>query len=167
MTTYKKNDIIINPKTNRPIRVGNRTWLNLVKEGLIEGKYADPNELYETKDLPNEQIETKIKEINKNLPITQQAVRGRGKYKDKIVRRKKQPTTHQMAKLATKSAIKVVSNNLENLTEIDDLEEQLERLIMSEILQPNRAQIKVVEDQYETKEEGNELDEYEEYEFDE
>ena len=30
----RKNDIIINPKTNRPIKVGGRAWKNLVNEGV-------------------------------------------------------------------------------------------------------------------------------------
>ena len=42
-----KGDIIINPKTQRPIRVGSRTWLNLVKQGIVEGRYKDPRELDE------------------------------------------------------------------------------------------------------------------------
>ena len=35
----EKGQLIINPKTNRPIKVGSRVWLGLVKEKLVEGTY--------------------------------------------------------------------------------------------------------------------------------
>ena len=42
----KKGTIIINPKTQRPVKVGSRTWLKLVRDGLVEGQYSDPKEIY-------------------------------------------------------------------------------------------------------------------------
>jgi hypothetical protein len=56
----KKGTIIINPKTQRPVRVGSRTWLKLVKEGLIQGHYSDPNEIYDVKEGDNEEELIKI-----------------------------------------------------------------------------------------------------------
>ena len=91
------NQIIINPKTQRPIRIGGRTWLKLVKDGLIEGTYSDPNEIC---DIVEENLEEKIEEINRDLPNNVQAVRGRGKYAGKIVKRNKARTAPRTAKPA-------------------------------------------------------------------
>lgn len=128
----RKGDIIINPKTQRPVKVGSRTWLKLVKEGLVEGRYSDPKELYEVQD-PNN-VENKINELNETLPPNQQAVRGRGRYKNKIVKRSKQPSTRAITQHTAKTAARAVSRNIENLTECEDLEAQLENMIMNELL---------------------------------
>ena len=58
----KKGDIIINPRTQRPVKVASRTWLKLVKEGIVEGRYTDPNELA---SLPEQYEEIPPDEIKK------------------------------------------------------------------------------------------------------
>lgn len=134
-----KGDIIINPKTQRPVRVGSRTWLKLVKEGICEGSYKDTNELYKIEDGDSE--EEKIKELNTYLPSNQQAVRGRGKYAGKIVKRHKQPSIKETVKYTAKVASKKIKNKkvYEDLHkkvedgEEEDFETQLERMIMEEI----------------------------------
>ena len=129
----KKGDIIINPKTQRPVKVGSRTWLKLVKDGLVAGHYADPNEIYEVKEGDNE--EELIQQFNENLPPTQQAVRGRGKYANKIVKRNKQPST----RATTQHTVRTTARKLkdpevyEQLQEADDFEAELENLIMAEL----------------------------------
>ena len=66
---------IINPKTQRPVKIGSRTWRKLVSDGIIENQKIDePCELYELSGEDN--IDQKINELNKSLPITEQAVRG-------------------------------------------------------------------------------------------
>ncbi len=129
----KKNDIIINPKTQRPIRVGSRVWLNLVKEGLVDGHYQDPNELYEIKEGDN--VEEKIKEIDRDLPITVQSVRGRGKYNNKIVKRRKQPSTKDTIKHTARHTARKIKNPeiYDDLQESGNFEEELEKMIMSEL----------------------------------
>ena len=42
-----KGDIVVNPKTSRPIKVGGSVWRKPVIEGLISGHYQDPNVLSE------------------------------------------------------------------------------------------------------------------------
>ena len=127
-----KGTIIINPKTQRPVKVGSRTWLKLVKEGVVEGKYSDPKELYEIQD--GDDVDELINKFNQSLPPNVQSVRGRGRYKNKIVRRMKQPSTKEITEYTARTAARTVSNNIENLKEFDDLETQLENMIMNEIL---------------------------------
>jgi hypothetical protein len=79
------SDYIINPKTQRPIKIGSRVWRGLVSSGVIEGVYNDPKELYELQE--EDDIDQKISSANEDLPPDKQAVRGRGKYKGKIVSR--------------------------------------------------------------------------------
>ena len=128
-----KNDIMINPKTNRPIKIGGRAWTNLVRDGLVSGNYQDSNELYEIKEDDN--VDEKIKELNQNLPLNVQSVRGRGKYKNKLVKRFKQPSTKDITKhTARKTAHKLKDRKVyEQLHETNNFENELEQMIMSEL----------------------------------
>lgn len=130
----KKGDIIINPKTQRPVKVGSRTWLKLVREGLVENNdYSDPNELYTIQD--GDDVDEKIREINQSLPPNIQGVRGRGKYKNRIVKRHRQPSTIQTSKHTIKTTAKKLKNRevYEDLYEGGNFEEDLESLIMQEL----------------------------------
>ena len=131
-STPKKGEIIINPKTSRPVKVGCRTWLKLVKDGLVEGRYNDPNELYEVKE-PSETAD-KIEELNKTLPRGQHAVRGRGKYANKIVRRQKQPNPQELTEYTAKTAARTIAKNVDKLDTYEDLESQLEKMILEEMM---------------------------------
>jgi hypothetical protein len=128
----KKGDFIVNPSTSRPIRVGSRTWLGLVKQGLVSGHYRDPKELAVIED--GEDVEQKINEINKTLPRNTQGVRGRGKYKGKIVSRNTQPSAEEISRYTAQIASRAVNNNIEELAECDDLEGMLEKMIMEEMM---------------------------------
>jgi len=129
----KKGDLVINPKTSRPIKVGSRVWLTLVKEGLLAGFYQDTHQLAEVKD--GENVDEKIQELNKNLPINQQAVRGRGKYANKIVKRSKPPSTRDTIKHTARTTAKKIKDPevYEQLHEGEDFEAQLEKMIMEEL----------------------------------
>lgn len=172
--TPKKGDIIINPKTQRPVKVGSRTWLKLVKEGLIQGHYSDPNEIYDVKEGDNE--EELIQQFNETLPPTQQAVRGRGRYANKIVKRNKQPSTRQITQHTARATARKLKDPeiYEQLQEADDFEAELENLIMTELagyapeprkVKPNRnvGSLKQREhaENYYTKEPEEEYDEVE------
>ena len=68
---------VVNPLTKRLIKVGSRVWINLVKQGMIDGnEYEDPKELYNVVEGDN--VDEKINELNKELSIHEQSVRGRG-----------------------------------------------------------------------------------------
>ena len=127
-----------NPKTQKPIKVGGRVYNQLVHEGLLANEYTDPKVLYEVKE--TEQVSDKIKDIDKELHPTEQAVRGRGKYKDKIVVRKKQPSIVDMAKITSKKAINVMKDEkqVQRLNDIDeeDWEHQLHNMIVAELQNP-------------------------------
>ena len=164
----KKNDIIINPKTSRPVKVGSRVWLKLVKEGLVEGQYADPNELYEIKEDDDE--DEVISNLNKQLPITQQAVRGRGKYANKIVKRNRQPTTKQTATATIKATARKLKNPevYEDLQQEGNFEEDLERLILEELMKGDgfRQPVYEQEDDYDDEDEDEDEDDDEDDEDD-
>ena len=135
----KKGSIIINPKTSSPVKVGGRTWLKLVKEGLLEGVYEDSNELYELLDDEKDgdtpfNYDEKIEEINKDLPRGIQAVKGRGKYKNKIVKRKKVPSVLDVQEWTSKIASQAIKDNLDSLDPDKDIGEQLEQIIYNELI---------------------------------
>ena len=80
-----KGDIVINPKTSRPIKVGGSVWRKLVKEGLLSGHYQDPKVLGEYTTDNDWKIKQKI--LKQQLPEEYVPSRGKGKYKGKIVKR--------------------------------------------------------------------------------
>ena len=129
-----KGQIIINPSTQRLVKVGSRTWLKLVKEGLVEGRYSDPWELYD--DQEGDNVEEKILEMIRELPPNQQSVRGRGRYKDKIVKRNKKPSIKQTSQYTAKVASQVVADPevYEQLQQSDHFETQLENMILAEMM---------------------------------
>ena len=79
-------------------------------------------------------VEQKIENINKTLPRGKQAVRGRGKYKNKIVSRNTQPSSSETIRYTAQVASRAVNNNIDELAECDDLEGMLEKLIMEEMM---------------------------------
>lgn len=140
----KKGDIIINPNTQRPVRVGGRTWLGLVKKGVLEGRYTDPKELSIPQTQEPQEIEQEIQRVNQTLPRGQQAVRGRGKYKGKIVSRNLRPPTEEVSRYTAQMASRVVNENIEDLADCDDLEAELERLILQEMAGNRQTSVKTV-----------------------
>lgn len=173
----RKGDIIINPNTQRPVKVGSRTWLKLVKQGVVEGRYTDPKELGELpekyEEIPPEDVEQKLEEFNRTLPRGQQAVRGRGRYKGKIVKRNKRLAPNEVSRYTAQVATRAVANNIDRLAEEeDDIEGMLEKMILEEMMngRPNTAppprgrgrprKEPVAQEQYET-EDADEYD-YEE-----
>lgn len=151
-----KGDIIINPKTSRPVKVGSRTWINLVKEGLVAGHYTDPKELHDVEE--GEDTNELIERFNKSLPITEQAVRGRGKYANKIVKRSKQPSTKETAKQTVKATARKLKDPAvyEKLHGTDDFENELEQLIMAELVgynEPVKMRRERAQQQYATESE--------------
>jgi len=169
MNTPKKGEIIINPKTQRPIRIGGRSWLKLVKEGVLEGRYSDPKKIAPLAD-NDEDIDKQIEEINQTLPRGKQAVRGRGKYRGQITTRNVKPDTEEVSRYTAKMAGKIVNDNIDELSQSDNLEEELERLILAEMANNNpkrkrgRPRKEEIKEEYELQDiEEEEEEEEEEY----
>ena len=135
MSSLPDPDYVVNPKTNRPVKKGGRIWRKLIKEGLIEDDFVDDNVLCSVEE--TDDTDDIIEECQQDLDFTEQAVRGRGKYAGKIVKRKK-----QFHEPSARSAVKKTGRKLKNrevydeLLEADDFESELERLIMAEINNP-------------------------------
>lgn len=143
-----KCDGFINPKTGRLVKMGSRTWINLIKKGLIsvdgieipkDENIIEDFDIPRYEEIPEAELEQKIKKINEELPIGTQAVRGRGKYANKIVKRSKTPSIQEITKNTVKKATKAVLNNIDELTEeiysdYDEMSERLERMIMEEMM---------------------------------
>ena len=74
----------------------------------------------------------------------QQAVRGRGRYAGRIVKRKKPPSAQEVSRYTAQTAARTVSANIDKLQESEDLESQLERMIFEEMMcsQQPRACVK-------------------------
>ena len=140
-SVLQKGDIVINPKTNRPIKVGSRTWLKLVKDGVMDSQYDDPVELCDVGEMVNPaQIQHRINQLDKLPPDGVQTVRGRGRYQNKLVKRIMKPSPQQITKMTAKTGAKVICNNIDKLSECDDLEQQIEQMILAEMLEPKIKQ---------------------------
>ena len=133
MSVISKNDIVLNPLTQRPIKVGGRVWLKLVRDKVIEGVHMDDNVLSSIEE--GEEVDTQINKLDKLLPQNQHAVRGRGKYAGKLVKRHTRPSTKSVKRNTVKIAARAVSENFDNIDpDIDHLEDELEKLIMEELM---------------------------------
>lgn len=114
MSLPVKGDIVINPNTQRPVKVGSRTWLNLVKKGIFKGEYQ-PKRVIKTDIIPPQAIQ-KISEENNAVPV-------------KIKKSKSKSKARKSAQIASR----VINNNIEELSNADNLSETLEQLILREI----------------------------------
>ena len=125
---------IINPKSGRPIRVGGKLYNSLIREGLIKGIIQEKNNsLYSINE--NDDVEFVKKELSKNLPYYETAVRGKKgtKYENKIVKRKKVPNSSEVAS----ETIKLTANKIKNKEidfDDDDFAKNLEQIILAELL---------------------------------
>jgi len=166
---------IINPRTQRPVKIGSRTWRKLVSDGIVENqKVNEPCELYELSEEDN--VEQKINELNKSLPITEQAVRGRGRFRNKVVKRRKQPSTEIVAEHTIKTTASKLKdrNTYESLHENGNFDEDLETMIMRELSKslnvkaPSEYQVNnnIVEEDEEDYEEDSSSEDYDEYDDD-
>jgi hypothetical protein len=132
----KKNDYVLNPNTQRMVKVGGGVWRSLVKAGICEGAYEAPdkNILYDIEEIDD--IDALRNEYDEKLTPDIHSVRGRGKYKNKLVVRKKKITAEQMGDYTRNTAIHAFKDNIDELAGYasDDLEAELERIINEEML---------------------------------
>jgi cobalamin biosynthesis protein CobT len=112
-----KGDIMINPKTSRPIRVGHKAWRSLVQEGLIPAHYTDPKI---------------VKSKSEPLPAGLQSVKGRGQYKGQMVLKRKAPDVQAIVSATSKIAAKKMRKEGTEEDEAD-LEAELTRMIHEEM----------------------------------
>ena len=114
-----KGDIVINPKTSRPIKVGGSVWRKLVKEGLLSGHYKDPKVLGEYTTDNDWKIKQKI--LKQQLPEEYVPSRGKGKYKGKIVKRQ---NPYESVKSKAKKGAKTLADQYDDFDE-DELRKML------------------------------------------
>ena len=114
-----KGDIVINPKTSRPIKVGGSVWRKLVKEGLLSGHYKDPKVLGEYTTDNDWKIKQKI--LKQQLPEEYVPSRGKGKYKGKIVKRQ---NPYESVKSKAKKGAKSLADQYDDFDE-DELRKML------------------------------------------
>lgn len=112
---------IINPKTGRAIKLGGKTWIKVVNEGLLPDDFDDPNIIC---DMPDSDAEEKIAGLNENL-VNYSAVAGRGKYAGKIIKRRRP--------IAAEKAVRKTARIAEKICGVRELEEK----ILAELLCPD------------------------------
>lgn len=139
-----ESDMITNPNTGRLVKIGGKVWQKLVLEGSLP-ESDDKNILGDLGGNDNECVADKIELINNTLPLNQQAVRGRGFYSNKIVRRTiHKPPAHVEQPVETSDDENLIYNEVDQFEaddECDDDEEynkMVNMLIASELL-VNRA----------------------------
>ena len=150
----KKNEnteFVMNPKTRRLVKIGSTTWTKLVKDGLITGTeavdtIAQEQIVGEIDDTSLEdEVQEKITDLNKEMPVDQQVVKGRGKFKGKLVKRKKaQVNIKEISEQVATAASVAISNNIDQLADVDpdDIEGLLKSLIMEELITPASSPVR-------------------------
>ena len=108
----------INPKTNRPIRIGGAVWKRLVHDNVIEGDIIAPvNELYVAESKTEAQAAKKV--LSKQKP----PAKGRFLKIDNTGKRvisSRKPMSHtQIQEYMMKCATKVYSQEKDNLANMN------------------------------------------------
>ena len=123
-----KNDLIINPKSQRAIKVGSKVWRSLVNEGLVSGVYRNPKHLGEYEDEDDLKVKKEI--IRENLPKGVDVRKGVGaENKGKLIKYKK-PSTEDAISQSTRVCRELLKNN-PKLRTVDD--DELNFMVMKEI----------------------------------
>lgn len=153
---------IVNPNTNRKIRIGSKTYLKLIREGVIAdthyvGTQQIPNDKtgenhIDISDVKGDELKELIETETEKLENGYVAVPGRGKYKNKLVKRKKNIKSEDLSAIATKASVKVIKDHLPQITnhsnhfQDDDegLEKLIQELVASEMLKADTVDDKVV-----------------------
>lgn len=161
---FKKGEFVKSPVTGRSIVIGGKVYKKLQKQGHFQEGYEDENILHEYDANSNTEImKNKIEELNNTLPKNQQAVRGRGKYKNKIVKRYRKPSKRRPVKrqpTILSEERKQARELLDALQQLDadgDIEGQLATLIKQQS-QPQEEDDEDDEDDYEDTEDDSEDD---------
>jgi len=128
---------MINPLTKKPIKIGGRIYMNLIRDGIIKNQtYEDPKILDTINDDDKEEdIIIKKKKIKKNLNINENVVKGRGKYKNKLVKKHRQPKTSDVIKhTLNKTSRKLKDKKIyDSIYETDDYEKNFEDMMLKEL----------------------------------
>ena len=158
------SDYVLNPKTKRMIKMGSKTYLRLIRDGVIaDSHYVGTQQIpnFETgenhiniEDLKGVDLKEVLDEETMKLENGLVAVPGRGKYKGKLVKRKKNVRTKDLATIATKASVRVIKdhlpeiNNHSNHFQDDDeaLEKLIQELVASEMMKADKVDEKIVFD---------------------
>jgi len=127
------DEFVKNPETGRPVKVGGRIWHRLLKKGLIKNTdYKDPNILATIEE--DENVKVKRFEINQSLPPEIEAVTGRGKYKNKIVKRK-------LPLVRKKPPVEIQQTQDESDTSDTDSDDDIKDMILNQLNQLNQLRM--------------------------
>jgi len=128
---------IINPRTNKPVKIGGRVYMNLIRDGILKNQnYKDPKILYDIDEKDEEQdIIIKKKKIKEKLNINEDVVKGRGKYKGKLIKKHKQPNTQDVIKHTLKKTSRKLKDKkvYDKIYETDNYEDNFENLMLKEL----------------------------------
>ena len=148
MTTHYRSKVeyIVNPTTNRNIRVGGKSWLRLVRNGVLErGDYLPPNCAFKLKQSQYQDETERISKLRaekKRIIDSGEAPDGLQpsfSKNDTIVFRRPKITTQQAMELTSEAALDVIDGIQNGDIEMpqmsrDDARDYLQRLIFDQML---------------------------------
>tara|TARA_R110000772_G_scaffold53495_1_gene122397 strand:+ start:6127 stop:6570 length:444 start_codon:yes stop_codon:yes gene_type:complete len=123
---------VINPKTKRPIVVGGRVWVRLVREGILNSNQVSAE--YEIEDTEPDKTEPEMAEPDND--DNNYLVKGRGKNKGLMVKKAKPLNPEQIHKHISESAIRAIKKykSTDNDGDDSDLNKLVQQMIMDEML---------------------------------
>ena len=114
------DDYIINPKTNRPVRIGSRTHRHLISDAINKVDSREPSVIYDDE----KQQDPSIENFNKDLQYITI-------YNNKIIARYKKIKNEQLLKHIISVMPKVIDSYLAQIQEGDDKFTMRVKLIQS------------------------------------
>lgn len=133
---------ITNPETGKPIKVGGRTYIKLIKKNLITYKKTTDtlyditeNEEYESDNM-DDFIQSKKEELDSELDQNTQTVKGRGVHKGKLVKRSKSLSIQDNIDLLCNVFVDIIDDNKEMISTMDkdELYDSIKEIIQDKLL---------------------------------
>lgn len=145
-----KVEFVINPNTNRQIRVGGKSWLKLVKNGAIErGDYLPPNCAYKLRESEYEDEDERMQKLHKEKQRmidddeVPEGVHPVISKKNQIVYQKPKLTAKETSEITSNAALDIIDQIQSGEIELpemsrDDARDYLQKLIFDQMLRSKK-----------------------------
>ena len=151
---FHKGDTIINPNTNRGVKIGSKTWRSLVKQGLVSGAYKntpiEKNIMLETDDPDEIEAKKKFYSEPENKEEHENITKVKTKNGTKLVKRNKPLKPEEVVVHTARIASRALKQGKLKHIEDDELDKHLESIIAEELIKnkkkaPRKKSVKVKE----------------------
>jgi hypothetical protein len=123
MSQTKKNNIIINPKTNRPIKIGGRVYNKLIRDGTLRLNNNSSKVIFKfDNSYTDDQLENIKNTLQHQNDDDYNIVKGRGIYENTLVKSHSKLKPNDVIPICAKIISHIFENNIEDWINLSDAE---------------------------------------------